>query len=300
MFLNHIKHAKKTGKLLMQGEPLLKSEYFSRAELKQISKLIKEIDISYTKISSIEGLPKLPNLRIFSANNTRLDSFKGFLSLKSNCAIKIEIKNTPLSSRMNFRLALLVLFGDIIVSINGKAISDKIRLQANKYNPCCAELINQGWEIVYPPPKEEELKEICSQYSVNYVEKVYEEEEDDSISKLSSFSLDNESISTKVTVNTIKFKTPSPKSKRSPPPIQNTPKDDEDINLSPLKTRAPNLSKFIDEKLAADLSDLFKKYGIEVSSKDYNEIAYEVASLCDDIMKYEESRQSSVNSSPKN
>lgn len=285
-FITRLNHAKKTGKLLFPGELMLNSEHFALPEFKQIAKLIKEIDLSYTKLISIENFPHMPNLRTFCANGTRISKFNNFLALKCNDSLKIELKNTPLSLQNNFKLSLLVLFDDKLVSINGKTISQKLRAQAKQYHPCCAQLINKGWQITSTPPDEDSVKNLCEEYGVKYEVEEPVEKKEDSFQQLASFQINDEDVSIRSKVSMMKIKTPSPqKIRKSPIKVE---KNDEEVNLSPIKIRAPNLAKFIDEKLASDLSSLFHKYGVEISPSDYYELSLAVCKLCEDIQKYQE------------
>jgi hypothetical protein len=54
--------------------------------------------------------------------------------------------------------------------INGGLISDTERNKIASYPQFTGELLNLGWRLIYPCPEPDQMRELCRQYNVTYVE----------------------------------------------------------------------------------------------------------------------------------
>ena len=151
---------KKTGKMILRGNiPIDFSLIRSRPSL-------KELNISRSNVTSLEGLAYQPNIETFIAENSQLSSFRNFISI-SNIS-SINCKNTPLSKANHYRLTLAIMF-DNLRNIDGVLLSRGLINKARTYPPCVKYLISKGWEIVVPCPPSEELSILCNQHSISVV-----------------------------------------------------------------------------------------------------------------------------------
>ena len=115
-----------------------------------------------TAINSLELMPEQQNLVEIIANNTKLNSYKG-LSKFRNVSI-FSVKDTPMSERPNFRLALLLAFGPRIRIINGEEITSKERMKASQYPSVCKAFVENDWDPTDEPPTQKETMELIAQY----------------------------------------------------------------------------------------------------------------------------------------
>ena len=105
----------------------------------------KVLDISFTQITNFNGLKLRNSLNKIIADKTPITSLKG-LANAPNCH-SISLISTPISQELNYQLSLAILFGDSLVSIDGKAVKKSIILKAKQYPPIAKELINS--DILY-------------------------------------------------------------------------------------------------------------------------------------------------------
>lgn len=136
-------------------------------EVEQITDLkvpqsVKILDISFSNIQDLDGFDFHPNLQKFIADYSQISSLKGFSSIRK--CYSVSIKETPLAKTKNFRISLLILFGDSLTLINGAYITDRLREQANAYPEVARKLINYGWIAEYPVPSDERFEELKQQY----------------------------------------------------------------------------------------------------------------------------------------
>ena len=167
-FSRKLNFINKTGKFILRNEQNINFNDSNFLKYLSTLKLIKYFDISNTDIFNIEGLPYLPKINTFIANNSQLNSLKNFLILK-NCR-NFSIINTPLMKINNIELIFYILFGKNLLSFNGKQISKKIYKLSLTYPSYTKDLINQGWIPIYPCPNNEELKVICKEFNVEISE----------------------------------------------------------------------------------------------------------------------------------
>jgi hypothetical protein len=136
--------------------------------------LMKELNISKTKLTSLKGLAIQRNITVFNADNSALESFVNFSSI-ANASI-YSFKNTPLSQDRLHRLAIVLLSNSKNPIVNGTLISENEKKKAEGYPPFVGELVNLGWPLVYPCPEPDQLRELCRDYNVTYVEDAPAEE----------------------------------------------------------------------------------------------------------------------------
>ena len=127
--------------------------------------LIKILDISGNfSIESLEGLPYLPHIHVFNANATGLLTFKNFKSISH--ATKVSFKDTPISKYITYRLAILLIFGKKLISIDGSIISNNLYQKYEQYPKYASELVNRGWIVEFPCPNENRLAFLCDLYNL--------------------------------------------------------------------------------------------------------------------------------------
>jgi hypothetical protein len=129
---------------------------------------LKELNLSKTKLTSIEGLAAQRNISAFIADDSALESFANFSAISN--ASTYSLKNTPLSEDPLFRLSIALLSAAPSVVVNGSLISEAERKKAALYPPFTVELLNAGWKLVWPCPAPKEMCELCRQHNVTYLE----------------------------------------------------------------------------------------------------------------------------------
>jgi len=152
-------------------------------------KTMKELNISNCCLETINGLYTQPNLKTFIADNSELSSLINFNAIKS--VTNLSMKNTPVSKMNNYFLALCIIFGEKLNVIDGKKVSQSIKSKANEYPPYVGELLCKGWELVYPPPSDDEFITICEEYGIQF-EPTQETEEPSQPIESSDFQTDIE------------------------------------------------------------------------------------------------------------
>ena len=166
-FAEKLKFLAQTGKLDLSGEAFDDLSFVgSRPSMKQL-------DLSFTPIQTIEGLQLQPKLDTLIADSSELVNFKNFRAVQKISSI--SIKNTPASHLPNFKLSLLIVIGPSLRVINGVYISQKLREKAAKYPPIASDLINCGWIAEYPCPDDESLEKISQSYGLAEIEEDIEE-----------------------------------------------------------------------------------------------------------------------------
>ena len=129
---------------------------------------MKELNISKCKLESLEGLAYQPNLSVFNADNSLLASFKNFKSV-AHASIYC-LKNTPMARQQNYLIGLLIMTEAEKPIVDGKLVAPVWMRRAKTYHPCVRELLNCGWPLEFPCPKRAEIRELCKDYNVTYVE----------------------------------------------------------------------------------------------------------------------------------
>lgn len=166
-FADKLKHLAQTGKLDLSGEAFDDLSFVgSRPSMKQL-------DLSFTPIQTIEGLQLQPKLDTLIADSSELVNFKNFRAVQKISSI--SIKNTPASHLPNFKLSLLIVIGPSLRVINGQYISSKLREKASQFPPIASDLINCGWMAEYPCPDESDLEKISQSYGLADIEEDIDE-----------------------------------------------------------------------------------------------------------------------------
>ena len=156
-----------TGKFNISGEKDVDLNQLSNVKYIKEMKLVKSLNLSRTSISSFEGCPKMPKVIDVIADGSQISSLKNikaFTNLR-----KISLKNTPKLDQKNMKLSVVLAVPEI-TTVDGKLISEKIRQKAKEFPNFAGELVNNGWMAVYPVPSEDEFKEICKEYSVEFTQ----------------------------------------------------------------------------------------------------------------------------------
>lgn len=120
---------------------------------------MKQLDISFTEVSTIEGLCYQPHIDSFIADNSELINFKNFRAIQN--VSSISVKNTPVSQDANYKLSLAIVIGPSLRVIDGRCISKRIKNRAATYPPIASDLINCGWMAEYPCPDDNALEKIA-------------------------------------------------------------------------------------------------------------------------------------------
>lgn len=161
----------KTGKLNLTG---IQVTEFSVVKSRP---LMKELNISRCPCTSLKKLAFQPNLYTFNAEGSSLSSFENFSSVSK--ATVFHLKNTPLSAKPHYVLALYIICDNPKIVVDGKLISSKVKRLAGTYPICTKDLLNAGWDLVYPCPSSDEIRDLCRDLNVTYIEDEHEEEQVD-------------------------------------------------------------------------------------------------------------------------
>jgi hypothetical protein len=129
---------------------------------------MKELNISRTKLTSIEGLAVQRHLQVFNAENSLLESFKNFSAIAS--ASMFHLRNTPLAADPNCLVAILLLADSQRPIVDGKLIPATVHRKAQTYPPFARDLLNAGWRLVFPCPEPDLMRDLCRQLNVTYIE----------------------------------------------------------------------------------------------------------------------------------
>ncbi|EAX96959.1 hypothetical protein TVAG_414400 [Trichomonas vaginalis G3] len=156
-----------TGKLNLPSEKDFNAQLLADKKYVADVKLTKYLNLSRIPITTFEGIPKLPKCLELIADNILLESLKNISAFPH--LRKISLKNSTNINKKQLNLSLVIALPDL-VSINGKIIPDLVKKKAQKYPSYSAQLINKGWIAEIPCPTSEELKQICEQYGVEYLE----------------------------------------------------------------------------------------------------------------------------------
>lgn len=160
--------AKRTGNLVLANEQNVDLNVFSYPEFSKPLSIVKLLDLSRTNITSLEGIAKpFQKLATFIADKTQISDFKNFKVLSN--VRSFSVKQTPVSKVPHYKLSLLLCVGqkNVITSIDGQAISKKLKSMASEYpQPLSSELVNRGWLAEYPAPSEEKFRELRITYNV--------------------------------------------------------------------------------------------------------------------------------------
>ena len=121
-FPDKLRHLGQTGKLDLSGES------FEDLSFVGTRPSMKQLDLSFTPISTIEGLTFQPKLDTLIADSSELSNFKNFRAVQK--VSSVSVKNTPVSHFPTFKLSLLIVIGPSLRVINGQYINQKLREKA--------------------------------------------------------------------------------------------------------------------------------------------------------------------------
>jgi len=163
--VNRLRSLKRTGELSLKEEKRVNLHDFRLKSISSFVGIIKHLDLSYTSIVDLEGLPKMVNLTKLIIDNTNFSSFRNFLSVPSLRIVSFT--NTPLFSIKNCKFSLYLLYKDQICSVNGKRIPQKFITSPIPEFAAFSDLINNGWIAEFPCPSFESLKTKCLDYMID-------------------------------------------------------------------------------------------------------------------------------------
>ena len=136
---------------------------FNLSELGK-QKCLKTLILDGSPLKTLESLPSQQCLQILRADNSMISSFLGLSrhpQLKS-----ISLRNSPISEIENFRVCCAIVCSNNLVEINGKRITKEERSLARKYPPIARLLLEDGWQLVIPPPSSEEFRQLAIQHNL--------------------------------------------------------------------------------------------------------------------------------------
>jgi hypothetical protein len=131
-------------------------------------KSMKELNISKTNLTTLQGLALQPNLSVLNAENSQLGTFVNFASIPH--ASIFFLQHTPLRDHPFCFLGIAIMSDAEKPIVDGTLIPPLWRKRAAKYPPFVRELISAGWPLVFPCPSGEELRVSCLEYTVTYIE----------------------------------------------------------------------------------------------------------------------------------
>lgn len=125
----------------------------------------RNISVEYNNLQNFNGLPSLSKLEVLDISHNPIESLLEIPALPSIKSINISY--TPFGNTEFARIALLLLFGSTLRSINGEGIKTAEIKVAKEYSPDCAHLVRAGWIVTYPPPNPQEILKIKKKLSKN-------------------------------------------------------------------------------------------------------------------------------------
>lgn len=175
---------RRTGKLILSNEEQFDPAALALPHFSSDRKLIKTLDISGTKVTSLEGLPILKNLTSFIADNSQIKDFKNFKSIPN--ATKISLKNSPITKENHhYKISILIVLGKNITSIDGVLVSETLKKRVDTYPEIASNLVNAGWVAEYPCPNELQMNELIEKFHIQ------QEEPNETIVKIQKMSDDD-------------------------------------------------------------------------------------------------------------
>lgn len=120
---------------------------------------LKILDISKSNIDSLDSLKPQPNLVQIIADSSQLSSFAGLSRHK--LLRDVSFTGTPLSQKLNCRLACIIVVGRHISIVNKKTVRKSEREEAEQYPKIAKYLLEAGWDLEYPAPSPEHFKELA-------------------------------------------------------------------------------------------------------------------------------------------
>lgn len=141
-------------------------------------RMMRQLNLSYVQLPSIEGLKPLPNLETFIADGSQISSLANFSAISG--IRKLSLRQTPVSRDPQFALSVLLVC-PALTSLNGRQISEIARTRAERYPDIGRRLVDNGWMAEWPAPDDDKFAELCVEFGVQEVDAVEpgaDEEED--------------------------------------------------------------------------------------------------------------------------
>ena len=140
---------------------------------------LRKLNVSFSNITSFETLPSQPVMTQLIANHTKVNSYVG-LSRQPRLS-NLSLKATPLSERPYFRIETLIVVGQHLMTLNGEQITPEEREIASQYPVIAQNLLEFGWDLVYPCPKVDQFRELAASYNLRFkgVDKNFTNEKSD-------------------------------------------------------------------------------------------------------------------------
>ncbi|OHT01251.1 hypothetical protein TRFO_32001 [Tritrichomonas foetus] len=135
----------------------------SKRQFKSFSRIVipanlKTLIITNNQISDFVGFNPSDNLETLDISHNPISSLRGF---PTHCGIKsILLNGCPLAKNQFYRIALILVIGKSLRTIDGDRVTAAERRVANSYLPDCAQLLRSGWQITYPGPTKTEIPKI--------------------------------------------------------------------------------------------------------------------------------------------
>ena len=108
------------------------------------------LDISRSSVADFHGMVPNPNLVSFTADYSKLASFRG--AIPHDSIKDVSMIDTPLSREPHFELMVLIALAPRAVMINGQLVSDKLRSKANSLHASIVNFLRRGYLLVTLQP----------------------------------------------------------------------------------------------------------------------------------------------------
>lgn len=129
-----------------------------------VAKNVTHLILSKNPLVDFVGFPPCSQLIHLDMSGTEIHSFKGFPTFPH--MEEIILSNTPVSNHPQYRIAILLITGSTLKTIDQSIINHPERQVANLYPPECQLLVKSGWMPTLPPPTPEEIDRISEKIVV--------------------------------------------------------------------------------------------------------------------------------------
>ena len=257
----------RTGHLNLTNERISDFSALRTPEFAKYLKLIKQIEIKGTLISSLDEMPPMPNLLCLIGDGSQIGTLKGFEAIPN--ITKISLKNTPVSRYNSYKLSLLVICKNL-VAIDNAIIPRSLKRKAGEYGEIASQLINKGWMVEIPCPSQDRYSELCEKFGVEMISEIELEEskseQDQQIDEFEDFEA-----------------------------VVQAYRERQDIMFAETEEWFGIEPEFnFEAELAAKISNLFGRHGVPVDETNDDLIVQAVADLCEKAMRIDNRTPSSL------
>jgi hypothetical protein len=127
---------------------------------------LRFLDVSGTLLTSLESLPAQPALQVITADKTKIAAFTGLA--RHPHLREVSFSDAPISKEENFRLRCLIVVGQRLAKINGRAVRPEERQVAKDYPVIARQLVEVGWNVERPVPPANRFRELAKQYRLKF------------------------------------------------------------------------------------------------------------------------------------